>query len=104
MQIYNKSQKEGNFCKIFLSDFFGFLQYKVDNDLLTLDEVESLAKIIREQIPISGTAEDFAGYYGQSVDNVRVTISRKYLGKPKRKVLYSFIKFCGIKPSKWCRK
>lgn len=34
-----------NTGKRILSEFFSFLQYKVDNDLLTMDEVESMSKV-----------------------------------------------------------
>ena len=87
--------------KKIISDFLGFLKYKVDNDSLTLDEEQAIVKLIEENLPLSGTADDLAKYYGQSPVNVRCVIHRKMLGKPVRKVLYSFLQFSKIIPSKW---
>lgn len=101
MQSYNKDSNDKEFTKKLLSDFFGFLKYKVDNDLLTLDELNSIAHIIVRDIPLRGTAEDIAGYFHQPTSNIRNVISRRMLSKPVRRVMYSFLDFCKIAPSKW---
>ena len=105
LQMYENQQDNQRLGKKFLSEFLGFLKYKVDHDLLTLDEVESIVSVIRRDIEISGTSDDFARHYGQSPVNVRSILTRKYLGRPRRKVLYSFNKFFGIIPERWfcCR-
>ena len=90
-----------NLAKKILSDFLGFLKYKVDNDKLTLEEEQAFARFIEENIPLSATTEDIAEYYGQSPVNVRAVISRKMLDKPKRRLMYPFLKFIRIKPQKW---
>lgn len=104
--MYDKNADNKRLGRKFLSEFLGFLKYKVDNDLLTLDEVEQMVNVIRRDIEIGGTSEDFAKHFRQSPVNVRCVISRKYIGKPKRKVIYSFNKFLGIIPDKWlcCKK
>ena len=87
--------------KRILSDFLGFLRYKVDNDKLTLEEEQAIVRIIEENLPLSGTSEDFARYYKQSPVNVRSVINRKMIDKPRRMVAYSFLKFSRIVPEKW---
>lgn len=93
--------EEQSIFKKMLSDALGFLKYKVDNDKLTLEEEQAFVKMIERNLPLYGTAEDFAEYYGQSQVNVRSVISRKMLAKPIRKVLYPFLSFIKIVPSKW---
>ena len=90
-----------NLAKKILSEFLGFLKYKVDNDKLTLDEEQALVNLIEGNLPLSGTSDDFADYYGQSPVNVRCVIHRKMLAKPVRKVLYPFLSFARVIPSKW---
>ena len=87
--------------KRILSDFLGFLRYKVDNDKLTLEEEQAFVKLIEDNLPISGTSDDFAKYYRQSPVNVRSVINRKMMDKPRRMVMFSFLKFSRIIPEKW---
>ena len=101
MQKYENQNTNHNLGKKILSDFLGFLKYKVDNDLLTIDEISAIKEIVMKEIPLSGTSEDFAKYYHQSPINVRSVINRKLLAKPKRKVLYPFLEFSEIIPEKW---
>lgn len=104
--MYDNSHNNKRLGRKFLSEFLGFLKYKVDNDLLTLDEVDQMVEVIRRDIEIGGTSEDFAKHYKQSPVNVRCVLTRKYIGKPKRKVIYSFNKFISIIPERWlcCKK
>ncbi len=87
--------------KKYLSDYLGFLKYKVDNDRMTLEEEQAFVRLIEENIPLSGTSDDFARYYHQSPTNIRTVISRKMLDKPERKVMRSFKAFSRIVPDKW---
>ena len=87
--------------KRILSDFLGFLRYKVDNDKLTLEEEQALVRLIEENLPLYGTSDDFARYYKQSPVNVRSVINRKMIEKPRRMVMFSFLKFSKIIPEKW---
>lgn len=103
--MYNKKEDSQSLGRVFLSEYLAFIKFKVDNDLLTLDEVRQMEEVVRRDIHIGGTTDDFAMYFRQSPVNVRCVISRKYIGKPKRKVIYSFDKFLGIVPDRWlcCR-
>lgn len=103
MQIYKKSLDKRSICKRFLSDFLGFLKYKVDNDSLALEEEQAIVRLIEENLPLYGTTDDFAGYFRQPASNVRNVISRRMLSKPRRRVMYSFLDFCKIVPDKWTR-
>lgn len=87
--------------KRLLLEFLSFLKYKVDNDLLTMEEVDSIAKAIEDNIRVLGTADDFAAFYGQSKTNVSSVINRRMLEKPKRRVFYNFNAFRKMVPNKW---
>ena len=87
--------------KRILSDFLGYLRYKVENDKLTMEEEQAFVKLIEDNLPISGTSDDFARYYKQSPVNVRSVINRKMVDKPRRMVMFSFLKFSKIIPDKW---
>lgn len=84
-----------------LSEFLGFLKYKVDNEILTLEEVQSIAMVVAENLRLSGTAQDFAGYFGQSLTNVRSVIKRHIPLTHERKVMYPFREFLTHIPKKW---
>lgn len=97
MQSYNNSAQ-------LLSEFLDFLKYKIDNGLLTLGEVEGLRAMFFSNLPLSGTAEEIAGYYHRSEQDVRNVIHRKLLAKPVRRVHYSFDDFQRIVPESWREK
>lgn len=84
-----------------LSEFLGFLKFKVDNDGLTLAEEQSIVKLIEERIPLSATCDDLARYYRKSPENIRGVIHRRLLSKPKRRVMYRFLDFSKIIPDHW---
>ena len=84
-----------------LSEIIGFIKYKVDNDLCTPEEIESVARMAQENLELYSTIEDLAKYYGVPESKVRNTINRKMLEKPKRRVYYRFISFMKIAPNKW---
>ena len=84
-----------------LSEFLGFLKYKVDNEILTLEEVQSIAMVVAENLRLSGTAQDFAGYFGQSLTNVRSVIKRHIPLTHERRVMYPFREFLTHIPKKW---
>lgn len=90
-----------NVGKKMLSEFLSYLQYKVDNDLLTMEEVECMARGIEENLTLLGTADDFARFYKQSRTNVSSVINRRMIEKPVRKVYYRFNAFRRIIPEKW---
>ena len=84
-----------------LSEILGYIKYKVDNDLCTPEEIESVARMAKENLELYGTIEDLAKFYGVSEPLVRSTINRKLIDKPKRRVYYRFLSFMKIAPKKW---
>lgn len=103
MQSYNKDSKTNGLGKKILSDFLGFLKFKVDTGQLTLEEEQAMVRIIERDLPLYGTSDDFAAYYHQPPGNVRNVINRRMLSKPKRRTMYSFLDFSKIIPDKWSR-
>ena len=84
-----------------LSEILGFYKYKVDNNLCTMDEMNGAIKALENNMEIHGTISDFAKFYGVSESNVRASIARKLIAKPKRVLLYPFHKFVKIIPDRW---
>lgn len=84
-----------------LSELIGYIKYKIDNDLCTPEEIESVSKMVMENLELYGTIEDMATFYGVQESKVRNTINRKMLEKPKRRVYYRFLSFMKIVPERW---
>lgn len=90
-------------AKKYLSEMLGYFKYKVDNDQCTLEEIESVAKAISENIVSYGTIQDLSKFYGKSPDAVKSVIKNKMIAKPKRNVvLYCVNIFAKLVP-KWHR-
>lgn len=88
----------------YLSEILSYYKHKIDNNLCTMEEMESVKKILEQNMEISGTISDFAKFYGVPETTVRTNIFRKMFAKPKRVVLYPFHKFLKIVPEKWLNK
>ena len=73
-------------------------------DSCTMAEMKSLSKMLMSNMEIDGTIKDFAEFYDTSENNVRATINRRLIDKPRRKVLYPFHKFMKVVPEKWKNK
>ena len=84
-----------------LSEIIGYIKYKVDNDLCTPEEIESVSRMAMENLELYGTIEDMARFYNVPESKVRNTINRKMIEKPKRRVYYRFLSFMKIVPAKW---
>lgn len=84
-----------------LSEFLDFLKFKLDNNKLTLSEIDGLKKAFTENVNLTGTAEDIADFYHKGTQEVRNVVSRKMLTKPQRKVHYSFNEFQIVVPNNW---
>ena len=84
-----------------LSEIIGYIKYKVDNDLCTPEEIESVSRMAMENLELYGTIEDMARFYNVPESKVRNTINRKMIEKPKRRVYYRFLSFMRIVPNKW---
>lgn len=81
-----------------------YYKQRIMNDGCTMEEINSATKALEENLPVSGTISDFAKFYGKSEVNIRATIARKLLDKPKRVLLYRFHPFQKIVPKSWRRK
>lgn len=90
--------------KKYLTEILDYYKYKLQNNLCTMDEIDSLAKTIEQNMQINGTISDFAKFFDVPEVTVRTNINRKMLDKPKRKVFYPFAKFLKIVPEKWLTK
>lgn len=95
---------EKSTAKTIVSEFLGFLKYKVDNDLMAMEDISAIAKAVESGLNVRGTAEDFAGYFGKTTDAVRHVIHNSVLDKPVRRVYYSFSKFLKGVPQRWLHK
>ena len=84
-----------------LSEILGYIKYKLDNDLCTQEEIESVSRMVQENLELHGTIEDIARFYDVPESKVRNTINRKMVEKPKRRVYYRFLSFMKIVPEKW---
>ena len=94
--------KQGNFMREALSEFLGFLKYKVDNGVLTMQDVETMLSALELGLDIKGTTDDFANYFGKSKWAVVGIIKRKVFAKPQRNVvLHSFGAFLKHIPRSW---
>ena len=90
--------------KQYLIEILDYYKYKLTNGKCTMDEIKSVTNAIVENTELDGTISDFAKFYGVSETNVRATIARKLIAKPKRKLLYPFHKFARIIPERWRKK
>lgn len=90
--------------KAYLIEILDYYKYKLTNGKCTIEEIKSVTNAIVENTELDGTISDFAKFYGVSETNIRATISRKLIAKPKRKLLYPFHKFAKIIPTKWRKK
>lgn len=79
-----------NAGKQVLLEFLDYLHFKIENDLLTMEEIETLVHFIDNDLTVLGTIDDFASFYKQSRTNVSSVIHRRLIEKPVRKVYYSF--------------
>lgn len=84
-----------------LKEAFQFGIYKLDNNLCTPEEIESLSRTAMKNLDMQASVEDLAKFYGVPESKIRNTINRKMLEKPKRRVYYRFLSFQKIAPEKW---
>lgn len=88
-------------AKKILIEILDYYKYKIDNDLCTPEEIESVSKMVQSNLELYGTIEDIAKFYGVPESRIRNTINRKLIDKPKRRVYYRFLRFMRIAPEKW---
>ena len=87
-----------------LSEILGFYKYKVDNNLCTMDEMNDAIKALESNMEIHGTISDFANFYRKTESQIRATIARRLIAKPKRILLYPFHAFIKVIPERWRKK
>lgn len=87
-----------------LLEFLDFLRYKVSEDRMTMDDLQSLSKTVADGLELKATARELAGFYNQTEHNVRNVIHCNLLPAPERRVYYSFRAFRRVKPEKWSKK
>ena len=84
-----------------LKEILEFGIYKLDNNLCMSEDIRSVTRLLEGNIPIDASIKEIADFFGKPEVNVRVVINQKLIAKPKRKVLYPFIKFLKVAPRKW---
>ena len=72
-------------------------------DSCTIEEMRSVSNALISNMDVRGTADDFAQFFGKSVDSVRHVLHRKVVDKPKRQVTHSFAKFLKQGPKSWLK-
>lgn len=88
--------------KELLSEILGYYKKKVDDNMCTMDEINSAAKVLQENMQIHGTLDDLSSFYCKSKDAVSGIIKRNLLAKPKKNVtLYPFHAFQKVIPKSW---
>lgn len=87
-----------------LREILEFGIYKLDNNLCMSEDVRSVTRLLEGNIPMDASIKEIADFFSKPEVNVRVVINQKLAAKPKRKVLYPFIKFLKVAPRKWFEK
>jgi len=104
MQIYENMPKEQSIGKKIALEFLDYIRFKIESDSLTLEEAESIARTFESGLNLTGTADDFARFYGKSKTNVTTVIDRRMMPKPRRLVVHSFNAFRKVIPKGWFHK
>lgn len=89
--------------KELIRETLDFYKYKLDHGC-SMQDINTAAKWIAENVDAIGSVEDFAKFMGKSERDVRTVLSRKVIDKPKRRVFYHFIPFIKNVQSKWLEK
>lgn len=87
--------------KKLLLEIIDFYRDKLVNDNCTDADMQSAFALLSENVSSEATISDIAKHFGQSESNVRNVLSRKYVGKPKRRVSYDFMKIVRNIPASW---
>lgn len=91
-------------AKDYLIEILDFYKYKLQTGGCGMSEMNDVLHALEENMELNGSIEDFAKFYGQTEQNIRTTINRNLIDKPKRKILYPFHKFSKVIPPKWRKK
>lgn len=74
-----------------LLEIIDFYREKIVNDKCSEADMRPVFKMLSENAIGDVTIGELAEYYNQSESNVRNVLSRNYIGKPRRKLLYNFM-------------
>lgn len=85
----------------YLIEILEFYIYKLKNGKCTTAEMDSATAVIVQNMNTESTISDLAKFYGKPESQIRATIARKLIAKPKRKLLYPFEKFAKVIPETW---
>lgn len=92
-------------AKKYLIETLDYYKKRVSEDACTMEEINSVAKALEENMTIYGTIGDIAEHYGKSKDAVNSVIKNRLIEKPKRNVvLYPFHAFAKVIPDSWRKK
>ena len=84
--------------KKMLLEIIDFYREKIVNDKCSEADMRSVFKMLSENAIGDVTIGELAEYYNQSESNVRNVLSRNYIGKPRRKLLYNFMNVIKVIP------
>lgn len=93
--------KNPEIVKRHLKEILQFGIYKLDNNLCTPEEIRSVERMVEGNLEMDASIKDIATFFNKPEVNVRVAINQKLIAKPKRVILYPFLKFLKIAPRKW---
>lgn len=80
-------------AKELINQTLDYYKYKINNDLCTMEEIESVSEMLQKNLNVIGTVEDFSKFCEIPQSHVRTIISRRVFDKPKRRVYYRFLPF-----------
>ena len=85
-----------------LLEILDYYKFKLKKNACTMEEINSAAKMLQENMKINGTLDDFAEFYGKTKTAVSSQIKRNLIDRPKKNVtLYPFHKFRRVVPDSW---
>lgn len=87
--------------KNIILDIIDYLRFQIENGKFTVEELQSIHKMIAENMEIDATIKDISKFYGQSENNVRNITVRTLCPRPKRRVYYNFAIFSGLIHKSW---
>lgn len=76
-------------------------EYDIIHNKCTPAQIKSVYNALVNNLEMDASLDEMAEHFGQSKSNVSNIISRRFIGKPKRKVLYPLHKIIKIVPRNW---
>lgn len=89
----------------FIIEVLDLFRAKLKNKSCTKEQVDSVYRVMTENLDVFATAEELSKHYGKSMDAIHSVIKRRMFEKPRRNItMYSFKAFRRIVPSSWLKK